>query len=448
MSGDQAYVIGKLIKNRYRVDQFVRENSIYREYSGYDLLLSRQVTIKFLRENLAGNREIRNHFLATAHRNARIRHSYLTEVYDFGMEDHDAFVIEEEVKGEPLSVKLQQGRRMSILGFLEFACKVTEALDALHRFGGVHGNLVPEKVMLLPEKNVKLVDSGYPFTRPGNGRIYLPLPREPFYEEDVRELGKLLFLTLNGEPLPASALEVELPTPVLDFKVEVPPKVKQILEKSLSRGERSRFDSAGEMLKELKVAYQREIPLSALAMERKEEVELPTKKFSLRDLSRTQKILGISIIGLCLLFLAIWLLASPLFKRSVEVPNLVGKNVEEVERELESRGLKLKVTRTERRADVQENRVVSQSPEGGKFLKEGSSVLVVVSAGPLKVPNVSGLPLSDATALIKARGLKVGEITYSFTSEYPDNVVIESVPPYGTEVSEKDEINLLVSRNP
>ena len=65
----------------------------------------------------------------------------------------------------------------------------------------------------------------------------------------------------------------------------------------------------------------------------------------------------------------------------VEVPNLVGRQAEEVDPILERRGLEVQFVSRES-DDVPRDEVISQDPEAGTEVREGSTVTVVISGGP------------------------------------------------------------------
>ena len=276
----------------------------------------------------------------------------------------------------------------------------------------------------------------------------MPFPKEANREEDLRALGFLFYRCLSGRELDPALLAGRLAHPRLDLGEEIPSKVTQLLEKSLSRGEKSRFASAQDMLKEIGNALQRENPMATLPGAVPEEEAPPPRGF-IQRLSKTQMIVGSSVLAVLLILLIIWLLSSPILKNKTDTPNLVGKNVEEARKEAESRGLKMvESDKKEYRSDIKADRVISQSPTAGKRIPQGETIVVVISLGPLQVPNLSGLPIDDAVALIKSRGLEVGGITYEATTEYRPGIVIESEPPYGAGISGGDKISLVVSKAP
>ncbi|MBP5291729.1 MAG: Stk1 family PASTA domain-containing Ser/Thr kinase [Lachnospiraceae bacterium] len=99
---------------------------------------------------------------------------------------------------------------------------------------------------------------------------------------------------------------------------------------------------------------------------------------------------------------------------SLHVPDLSGKRSSKAEDLLSEEGLTLGKTIQEASDSVTEGRIIRTVPEAGASVPKGSTVDVYVSAGSgtVKVPNVTYVPLSDATAYLKEYGLQLGEVTY------------------------------------
>jgi serine/threonine-protein kinase len=437
---------GRIIKNRFRLDQRLGEAGCLEAYRAYDLLLSRNVALKALRQELAAEEPHRlgGALLAAARRSARIGHPGLVEVIDFGREGEVPFVVEEAPEGALLSDKLAERKKMSLKGFLSFALRAAEALQGLHEGGGVHGDIRADKVLLLPGGGVKLAESGYP-RLDSEGRPSIPAPGPEGQASDLHDLGALFYRCLTGNDLDPSLLAGEHPTPRLNLGEEAPPNVARIIEKALSRGERARFKDAGEMRKEIEAALLRESPMDTAAGLRPQEEgrEGPATPLGI---ARRWWIAGLAALALLAAALTAWLVVLPLLRTKAEVPNLVRKNVEEARREAESRGFRFKEGALEYSSSFEKGRVVSQSPQAGKRVPEGTEIVVVVSGGALTVPYLRGLLLNDAKAALQKAGLQVGEVLYEDTDEYKPGVVLRSDPAEGTVLSGGAKVDLVVSR--
>jgi eukaryotic-like serine/threonine-protein kinase len=97
--------------------------------------------------------------------------------------------------------------------------------------------------------------------------------------------------------------------------------------------------------------------------------------------------------------------------------------------------------------------VISQSPEPGDRLADGSTLHYVVSRGKpiVNVPDVSGMTQAEAERVLDERGLAVGPLTPGFDEQIPKESVIsykvdgEDRPSTARDGS---EVELIVSQGP
>ena len=94
----------------------------------------------------------------------------------------------------------------------------------------------------------------------------------------------------------------------------------------------------------------------------------------------------------------------------ITVPNVEGDKVTSAEKELVEAGLVIEKTVYEYDDEVAKDRVVSQSLTPGKKVDKDTKITIVVSKGKkpeekVSVPNLSGLTLEGARALLESKGL-------------------------------------------
>lgn len=117
----------------------------------------------------------------------------------------------------------------------------------------------------------------------------------------------------------------------------------------------------------------------------------------------------------------------------VTVPQLRGSDLANVAERLETAELRLgDVAYVD--SNVAKNVVIAQSREAGQA-PEGSAVHLLVSNGPKPqetfLPDLVGLPLSDARALAQLAGIDGAELeTAADSRSAPGTVLAQSVPPY------------------
>lgn len=129
----------------------------------------------------------------------------------------------------------------------------------------------------------------------------------------------------------------------------------------------------------------------------------------------------------------------------VEVPDVVGSTREEAYAILEDAGLHPEGA-TEPSPAVAAGTIVRSDPSPGSLVDEGSAVTVVVSSGPppLVVPDVAGLRTAVAAEQLKTAGLASRRVIAG-SATVPDDIVIDTDPPAGTEVERGDTVTLRVS---
>jgi serine/threonine-protein kinase len=158
----------------------------------------------------------------------------------------------------------------------------------------------------------------------------------------------------------------------------------------------------------------------------------------------------LAVIGLILLGTAAWALflrdQTPQVTQTA-VPDVVGQTFDEASTQLEAANFQ--VEKNEVADDtVAEGDVISQDPTSGTMLDPGATVTLTVSLGKEKVtvPRLSGYSYDDAMDLLESDqyGLTVDKSEQD--SSAPEDEVINSNPPEGTEVDKGSTVTLLVSK--
>ncbi|HEX4978620.1 MAG TPA: PASTA domain-containing protein, partial [Acidimicrobiales bacterium] len=133
---------------------------------------------------------------------------------------------------------------------------------------------------------------------------------------------------------------------------------------------------------------------------------------------------------------------------TVEMPDLVGDNVDDAVRLLEAVGL---VPKKEERSDrrIPDNVVISQNPAPLIAVNKGAEVTIVVSTGPARntVPDVVNQDQVDAAAALTEAGFKFRRVNEP-SSQFESERVIRTEPAAGTELSEGETVTMVVSTGP
>jgi eukaryotic-like serine/threonine-protein kinase len=188
-------------------------------YLAHDGVLERDVALKVLRSQYAGDEEVAERFRREARSAASLSHPHIVQVYDRGeAEDGTSYIAMEYVPGGTL--KEQIGRR-GPFGDRETAAvgaQIADALGAAHERGVIHRDIKPQNVLVTASGDLKVTDFGIAraasaVTSSASGAIFGTAgyisPEQALGEpvgpaSDLYSLGVILYEMLTGE-LPFAA---------------------------------------------------------------------------------------------------------------------------------------------------------------------------------------------------------------------------------------------------
>lgn len=186
-----------------------------------------------------------------------------------------------------------------------------------------------------------------------------------------------------------------------------------------------------------------------------EEEIIPDKKVKKKKKQKTpqQKKADRLATLLALLTVLIMMIAAVLvyfgINHGVSVPRVKELTIEEAKEKIESAGLEVNSSvEYSLSDDIENGKVITQSPDAGKRMKRGSEVSLVVSIGKsngdIEVPDVTKLTFDDAISKLSEKNLN-----YTVVEGYSDEVqvgrIIRQTPLKGTKVKENDIVTLHVS---
>jgi len=135
-------------------------------------------------------------------------------------------------------------------------------------------------------------------------------------------------------------------------------------------------------------------------------------------------------------------------KKIIEVPSLVGMNLEDGVEKLSQSGLDYKISGHLFSEKFPENTILSQIPQQGLKVKEGRTIYLTVSKGNQKVevPNLVAYTLRVAKLELMKRGLQLGNVAYDFSELFGNDTIVYQNKPIGDLVPYGTEIDVVVSQ--
>src|SRR5262245_19130846 len=128
-------------------------------YRSRGVRLGRQVALKLLLPDYAGDDDRLRRFRTEAEAAGLLNHPNVVAVFDIGTHDGAPYVVSELLEGETLRQRLAEGP-LAPHKARDFALQMANGLVAAHDRGIVHRDLKPENVFITHEGVVKLLDFG------------------------------------------------------------------------------------------------------------------------------------------------------------------------------------------------------------------------------------------------------------------------------------------------
>ena len=151
-----------LAGERYELEDRLGHGGMATVYRARDLRLDREVAIKLLADNFAGDDEVRKRFSREARLAARLDHPNVVQVFDVGEDDDRPFIVMEHVEGGTLEDRINRRRRSLDRGeALRLLGQLCEGLGHAHAKKLVHRDIKPQNLLLRDSDDcLKITDFG------------------------------------------------------------------------------------------------------------------------------------------------------------------------------------------------------------------------------------------------------------------------------------------------
>lgn len=453
------------LAGRYRLEEPIASGGMGSVVRAHDEVLVRTVAVKLLRESLAGDEDAIERFRREARIAASLGHPGIAQVFDFGQERDQPFIVMEFLEGEDLHTLVRRDGPMDPAEAAKVTASVADALQHAHGAGTVHRDVKPGNIFRTSSGTIKLTDFGIAraeaqttVTTGGAvmGTYHYLSPEQVNGDRaspasDIYALGCVLFELITGRPpfeadnpMAVAMFHVSrVPPDVRELRPEVPPRIAQVITTAMAKNPSDRFDTAGHMAAALREAVgvpaEPAAPVTEPISAEVEETALltipPSKGRSHLPLP-VMAVVGAALILLILLFA---LQRQPV---DFDLANYTGQQVAEAQREAQAAGLT--VVTDSRPSARPEGEVIDQEPAPGTRLRPGGSITLFVSAGGVQVPNLIGKIREAADQTLRDLGL---EPSAQGDLDDPDAIVAAQDPLPQTSVATGEVVTFRLEGN-
>ncbi len=268
-------MIGEILGNRYKLLQEAGSGGMAWVYLGEDLLDGRRVAVKVLYPQYAEDMAYVQRFVREAKLALGLDDPHIVRVLDYGADRDVRYLVMEYIEGKNVREILNIQGQLSYQEALSIGSQVAQALQRANERGIVHRDVKPQNLMITTNGTVKVLDFGIARVRALPSLTQSGFVGSPYYispeqamgenvdiRSDIYSLGVALYEMLtNSLPFDAntpwsiiSQHIASAPSPFPLDEAGVPPTVKHLVLKALSKSPEDRFQSPEELLEAIQLA--------------------------------------------------------------------------------------------------------------------------------------------------------------------------------------------------
>jgi len=238
-------------------------------YRAYDETLAREVAIKVMKKSLGEQPEFLESFRREAQAAAKLNHPNIAQIYSFGQEKGQPYIVMEYVPGKHLDDMIESPDALPQEMVMKIGLDIADGLQLATASNLIHGDIKPGNILMGDRDSAKLVDFGIASSPDAEqteiwGTPYYISPekirrQKIDFRSDMYCLGGTLYHALTKKPPfdgedAMAVVKARLsapPVPLRQLRPDISPEVERIVLKMLESDPDKRYPSYGELMADI-----------------------------------------------------------------------------------------------------------------------------------------------------------------------------------------------------
>ncbi len=486
---------GQKINDRYEIIKSIGEGGMANVYLAKDIILDRNVAIKILRGDLAGDEKFVRRFQREALSASSLSHPNIVEMYDVGEDNGTYYIVMEYVSGMTLKQLIKKRGNLSLSEAIDIMLQITDGIKEAHDSYIIHRDLKPQNILIQDNGEIKITDFGIAMalnstqltqTNSVMGSVHYLPPEQASgkgatIKSDIYSMGILFYELLTGK-LPfkgENAVEIALKhmkNDIPSVRLEnsnIPQSVENIILRATAKNPKNRYETASQMhddlltclnedrLNEKKIIFmypehdnEAEVKKTVL-LEGTNLEETNTKEENILDDEKNKNtwiwILSIIFIAIVLLLVGIFIVYPKITEvPDIVIPNVSGMTVQKAENTLKNKGFEVAI-QVEQVSDekIAAGLIVKTSPAIGRKVKKGTTIILYESLGSTvyEIEDFTGKNYIEIKTILTTKynlNVTIEKIDVENDENLDKQAIIKQEPAVGTKVSKGQKVTLYI----
>ncbi len=270
--------VGAMLGGRYEIIKRIGSGGMADVYMAKDHKLNRNIAVKVLKREYVDDAKFLKKFQTEAQAIASLIHPNIVNIYDVGAEDGVNYIVMELAEGVTLKEYIRRVGHLSAKETVDITLQIAAAIAHAHKNHIIHRDIKPQNILISENGTIKVTDFGIAKAANSNtvtstataiGSVHYISPEQAkgrFCDEksDIYSLGITMYEMVtgqvpfdheNGVTIALMHLQNEI-IPPSDLVEGIPGSLEKVILKCVMKKPEERYQTAEELIGDLKLVFE------------------------------------------------------------------------------------------------------------------------------------------------------------------------------------------------